>query len=274
MQTFHLYVILIFTWLLSSACQTYSLDSDAQGDGPWSLKSFPIRHGWTKQDIRHPFIVAALPKTKPIPQRYVLPDLPAPGHQGNQASGTAWAVGYFGMSYYIHKHKKANSAYRCSPAFLYNSLNRGRDQGIEIVDALVFLKEQGCPREELMPYIEKDHAYQPSSRAKAEAASYRIDGFGRVDYSDMDQIRAHLLQGRVIIVTMLISENFVTLDKELWEPEGKRRGRHTMAMVGYDDRKRLIYVLNSVGKSWAKEGGAAISYSWFVRLCKQAYVFW
>ena len=126
-----------------------------------------------------------------------------------------------------------------------------------------------------MPYSAVDHAYRPSSRARRDANNYRIHDFARVDYTDLDQVRSHLLQNKPVIITLMISENFIELEDAVWQqPEGQFRGRHSIALVGYDDKKRIFYFLNSVGSAWGQNGLAAIPYSWFIRLTKQAYVLW
>src|SRR5689334_13543193 len=50
---------------------------------------------------------------------------PAPGNQGDQASCTAWAVGYAVRSYYEQERRNwsvATSDHQFSPAYIYNAL--------------------------------------------------------------------------------------------------------------------------------------------------------
>ena len=256
---------------LSIACHSYSLEEKV--DGKWRLSQFKVQPDWTEKDRRVPFILASVSQNLPISHR--LKNLPPVGNQGSQASGTAWALGYFAATYVYKQNKKEKKGYLCSPAFVYNSLNRGVDKGIELVDGLELLKKHGCPNEKYMPYNAADPAYKPSSRARRDAGNYRIHNFGRVDYTDLDQVRSYLLQNRPIIITLMISENFIKLEEAVWQqPEGQFRGIHSLALVGYDDEKRIFYLLNSVGSAWGKDGLSAIPYSWFIRLTKQAYTLW
>ena len=196
-------------------------------------------------------------------------------NQGNQASGTAFAVGYFGATLTQLKNPKVKRTYQCAPAFIYNSISKGLDNGIEILDAMNLLMDKGCPEEEFMKFNFQDSATQPSSRARENAAKYKIHGFSRVEFSDLDQVRAHLLQEKPVYVTLTISDNFITLKDAVWSnPAGYTRGRHTIGLYGYDDEKNVFYFINSVGNKWGKNGYSAITYTWFVRLVKQAYIMW
>ena len=272
MKTSFLSVSLSFAFYFTAlGCHTYSLEEGNKGK--WKLAQFSVQESWSEKDKEMPFVLASMPKDFPL--SYRLKDLPSAGNQGAQASGTAWALGYFAASYVHKQNARSKTDYQCSPAFIYNSLNEGVDKGIEIVEGLKLLKKYGCPREKYMPYNAADAAYRPGSRARRDARNYRIRNFGRIDYTDLDQVRSHLLQNRPVIITLMISDNFIALEDFVWQnPEGKFRGRHTLALVGYDDTKKLFYLLNSVGSSWGEKGLAAIPYSWFIRLTKQAYTLW
>ena len=249
-----------------------SLPSRDGKQSQWTLKRYPIQLGWRADDRKIPFLFAHLPEE--IPSHFVLPNLLPPGNQGPQASGTAWALGYFAVSYLQHE-KYNKKDYQCAPAFLYNSLNQGRDRGIEVTEGLHFLKAKGCPEEKYMPYQPKDPLHPPTGRARRNAAEYSIKGFGRVDYTDMDQLRGHLLLGKPIIVNMKITKNFIELRKSLWKkPKGKLLGRHTVTLIGFDNEKETFHIQNSVGRKWGEKGKAEIPYAWLVRLTSQAYVIW
>lgn len=265
------YYCLILIAFLALSYSSNCSSGLGEGNKKWNLKTYKVQTKWNTKGKKVPFAVASLPKK--VPSRFILPNLLPAGNQGQLASGTAWATGYFAVSY-LQRQKKPSS-YLCAPAFIYNSLNGGTDSGIEIIDALHFLKKRGCPPESDMPYHNQDPARPPSTRAKQNAINYRINGFARVDYIDIDQIRAHLLQKKPMVVTMVISKNFIKLDKLVWEqPIGASKGRHTMAIIGYDDSKELLYLLNSVGKDWGEKGQVAVSYAWFIRLSRQVYTLW
>ncbi len=273
------FFLFIFIGSLKLNCNNYPFKKEMKKN--WKLKNFPIQSAWNRDDKKIPFVLASIPKD--VPTRFLLQNIPTPGNQGNQASGTAWALGYFAASY-LYENKGTNidnstkskkKQYQCAPAFVYNRLNKGIDRGIEIVSGLELLKKEGCPEENYMPYNSADSAHRASGRAIQNARQYKINGFGRIDYTDLDQVRGHLLQNKPIIITLLISENFITLDEFVWKkPAGNSQGYHSVSLIGYDDKKRLFFFLNSVGSKWGNNGKAAIPYSWFFRLTKKAYILW
>ena len=53
--------------------------------------------------------------------------------------------------------------------------------------------------------------------------------------------------------------------------KSERNGRHAMTVVGYDDRKQAIKVINSYGTAWGDGGFGWIAYDTFLRDAKEAY---
>ena len=51
----------------------------------------------------------------------------------------------------------------------------------------------------------------------------------------------------------------------------RRTGGHAMTVVGYDDRKQAIKVINSYGAAWGDGGFGWIAYDTFLRDAKEAY---
>ena len=244
----------------------------------WRLSEYSLQDRWREEEKKVPFLYAQVPDK--VPSFYQLPTRIKIGNQGRQTSGTAWALGYFTMTY-IHKakqkvrKKEKQKSYTCSPAFIYNKLNNGQNIGIDLLDALKFVLEKGCPEIEYMPYRKDDYSFLPNNRTISNAYKYRIKGFARVDFRDIDQIRAYLLQDKPIVITMAVSSNFITLRSSVWrQPVGRFLGNHSTVIIGYDDKKELLHFQNSVGTRWGGKGYFYMPYSWFIRLTKQAYVIW
>ena len=238
----------------------------------WEIQQFPIDPAWSKKDLELPMVLAGLPEE--LPEYFVLEGLLAPGDQGLQASSTAWAAGYTANSY-LQRKTNGRKDYVCSAAFIYNQLNKQNNESVSILDSLRLLKKQGCPNERYMPYQPRNYAYQPGSRAREDAERYTIQGFGRVDFIDEAQVKAHLLQNRIVIVRLRVSQNFIKLKDDIWRnPAGHMLGARTVALVGYDDRKRVFLMQNSAGGRWGSYGRAGIPYDWFIRLAARAYVIW
>lgn len=269
--------LMISTLLLMVACITVDnqgrrIDDERTNSREeiWDINQMPLGPAWRADDERISYVLAPVPVVRP--EVFTIEGILPAGDQGPQASGTAWAAGYLAMS---HLQRSHNPDYICSPAFVYNVLNQGRDHGLEIVDALQLLKYTGCPPAEAMPYRQTDFRTQPDTNVLETANEYRIEGFGRVDLSDRNQIRGHLLQGKPIIATIIISENFLNHRQRVFsELRGDSLGRHTVTIIGYDDIRRLWLIQNSAGQEWGHNGRTYVPYNWFARLVTQAYVIW
>lgn len=239
---------------------------------PWEVQMHPIETNWAEYDESVPIVIASVPEN--IPNRHIIPGLLAPRDQGSQSSGAAWATGYAAFSY-VQRHKRGQADYVCSPASIFNQLNRGKNQAISILATLRLLEESGCPHEKYMPYRVNDYVYKPGHLAEEDAARYRVRGYGRVDYQDIEQMKAHLLQDSIIILRMRISENFVYHKGREWRvPAGQEVGSQTLAVVGYDESRGVFILQNSAGGEWGEYGRTAVPYKWFIRLAEKAYILW
>ena len=132
---------------LNLACHWYSLEKEP--DGNWRLNQFGVQPAWTEKDKEVPFVIASVSQN--LPESYHLENLPPAGNQGAQASGTAWAIGYFAASYVHSQNNQNKEEYQCSPAFIYNSLNNGVDRGIELAEGLELLKSAAVQEKNLCP---------------------------------------------------------------------------------------------------------------------------
>ena len=86
---------------------------------------------------------------------------------------------------------------------------------------------------------------------------------------------ALLLEGRPIVVTLQVSQNFLNLESMQWiRPEGMPVGRHTVAMIGFDRKAETWIFQNSAGDDWGHNGQFSLNRDWFSRLATQGYVAW
>ncbi|MFN3604049.1 MAG: C1 family peptidase [Leptonema sp. (in: bacteria)] len=238
-------------------------------ENKWKLSDIPLGPRWSENDKTIPLLI--LPREENLPLTFVLEKLPKVSNQGKQASSTAFASGYLAMSYY-YRTKKNKKNYICSPSFIYNILNNGKDEGIEIYDSLTLLKNTGCPPIEYFTYKEYDYKIQPSSLVVQIANDYKILEFVRMDPLDMYQVATFIKKDFIIITTIYISENFLSLKEKIYEPKGKFLGKHTLAIIGYDLKNQFYYLMNSFGDTWGKKGIVLISKNWYDRLVVSAYV--
>ncbi|MCB1172645.1 MAG: C1 family peptidase [Leptospiraceae bacterium] len=270
-RTRNIGVSLVILFLFASGChllQNRFFDSRPA----WQIEQFPVTESWTDQEIRIPLALVSLPAD--APQSYTMPFLVEAGNQGRQASGSAWAAGYLALSQH-YRIKKKETDYICSPAFIYNQLVNGKDIGLELYETLGFLTESGCAHYRYMPYDEINLLQRPNAQAIHDAVRHASRGFARVDFMDLDQVKAHVYQNTVVMVTLNIAENFLDLDEDTWEyPAGKSAGRQSLGVVGYDNERNAFLIQNSAGPDWGQSGRVWIPYTWFLHLVQKAWILW
>ncbi|MCS7204218.1 MAG: C1 family peptidase [Leptospiraceae bacterium] len=268
MKTQRLLVLLIFVSCVTVDEEGKRIEfTSSYSQKEWSIHEISVGPRWLDREKEIPLLI--LSRDVNLPVEYVLKDLPDVRDQGRQASSTAFAVGYLTMSY--HMQRKGHKQYICSPSFVYNLLNNGKDEGIEVIDALYLLKDTGCPSETLFPYIEYDYRIQPTPEVINSASSYRIKGFARIDPTDVFQIATLIYQNNILIATIFITENFLNLKEKEYTPKGRLIGKHTIGVVGYNLEKRKYIAQNSAGKKWGDNGYFWISHLWFERLVVSSY---
>ena len=213
--------------------------------------------------------VAAAPfSMDPLPPSVDLTShLPRPGYQGGQNSCVGWAVAY-GLKTYQEKVEEGWDAstpdHQFSPAFVYNQINHGEDDGAAFTEALDLVKARGCATLAWMPYDEKDHTSQPSADVKKKARPFSIASAGRLKARGTDDIKGFLAVGVPILIGAEVDVGFRNAawqDKTWRKREGKSIGRHAMLVVGYDEEKKSFRILNSWGTGWCDGGYCWVTYA-------------
>lgn len=236
-------------------------------DRTWRYEEFePLRFVRPGSD---PVLIAPAPE-KPV-DVIILKNVPDVLDQGRMPAGPIFAAGYVANSM-LHASKM--SSYRCSPSFLFRMLNGSESVAVELIDTLKFLQSSGCARTALVPYRSAgDYGRFPDALAVRDARNFRIRGYGRVDLTDLDQIRNHLALGRVVITSLVLPENLVDFSGRVYdEPEGNVMGRQTFALIGFDAKRQRMLLQNSMGKDWGKDGRVWIPWNWYIRMVIDAYV--
>jgi hypothetical protein len=216
--------------------------------------------------------------------------VPYPGTQGNQNSCVGWAVGYAAKT--IQEKQEVGwpisntvptswnyEHHHFSPAFIYNKLCAGVDNGIAVEDAADLLVSQGCclkgskadPSKDvgdMMPYIDTDFLTQPKANAVSEAARFKAASWEYV--LSVQEIKSSISSGIPVILTFEVYPDFDALsssndiyDKYDLKTE-KSRGIHSVCIVGYNDYKGTgaFKIINSWGTTlWGVGGFGWISYS-------------
>jgi len=115
--------------------------------------------GWIRDDPRTaPWMVED--KSVPAPRRLgvsvdLSSQMPPVGNQGSQGSCTAWGVGYYQKTHdewREHGWDVSQTSHQFSPAFIYNQINGGADQGSGSNAAYALIADQGCATMADVPY--------------------------------------------------------------------------------------------------------------------------
>src|SRR5262249_31635803 len=150
------------------------------------LREAPSGHGMglipsTEADLaRYPrFRITAVPRGQ-RPARVLLTEfLPPIQSQGKQNSCVGWATAYYTYSYSVADQRKLTpeqirqAKFQFSPAFVYNQINKGKDEGSHLFQAFELLRKQGCSSLAEMPYNQQDYTTQPGDAARQRSERYR-----------------------------------------------------------------------------------------------------
>ena len=214
------------------------------------------------------------------------PNMPPIGNQGRQGSCVAWSTGYANKSYheYIERKDKENWKYMInglpnykvlfSPAFIYNQINGGKDNGSSISDAMSLIVSRGALTLDQMPYDVNNFTRQPTPDQFQLASKFKAKEFQKLRYNDPSEIKAQLSAGRPVVAGILIDTSFYELKgKTIYQSSaGQSLGGHAITIVGYNDSTGAFKFQNSWGIEWGDKGFGYIDYKYFSRVCRSAFV--
>ena len=203
--------------------------------------------------------------------------LPPVGSQGRQSSCVAWATSYGMRSYYENRARgSASGAPPLSPAFIYNQIKGNSSNCLaftRIPDALNLMKQVGTVPISEFPYDQSNCTRMPDRSLLAEARSFRITDWKRVDVARLDDVKGQLFAGNPVVVGMLVNQAFHRLrGSAVFEDTNKDGSGHAMVVVGYDDRKGAFKLFNSWGRGWGEQGYGWVEYETFQTRVHSAFV--
>ncbi len=203
-------------------------------------------------------------------------NMPQPGDQGQQGSCVAWATGYNYKSYQEqvqHDWGLSSTHNLFSPAYIYNQIDGGQDDGAAISDALNLLDSQGCDTLDDMPYNDQDYTTQPTQAQRLRASYFPSLSWTPIFQGtpNVTAMKSALANGPIVAGTDVYwsagwetSGNIAQKDVS-----GTSAGGHAICIVGYDDSHQTddgpgaFKFINSWGASWGNYGGYGwISYSY------------
>ena len=192
-------------------------------------------------------------------------NFPAVGSQGQQSSCVGWAAAWL-KSYHerIEEGWDFRQATTFSPAWIYNQINRGRDEGSNPVHALRLIVSSGAATLATMPYDPSDHLAQPSNRAIAEASQFlALEAY---TLRSVEGWKAALTHRVPFVIGIPIYPSFHRLSgtgSAYNNLSGESQGGHAVVVVGYDDDRfgGSFKVLNSWGQGWGDRGFFYLPYN-------------
>lgn len=240
-----------------------------------------------------PEVYASLPKQSRfrafLPKRVDLSSFfPPPGNQGGQPSCVAWATAYAARGFLYGENLGRQPVAlneQMSPSYVYNRLrpNDASCRGtVGIVNALDLLKTEGVVSLADFPYDPYSCKASAPITLTEKAAAMRITDWRAIDRVQpgfwtspiiLDDVKGALARGAPVIFAMPAAPDFKAHRGEAiyTKSENPRTNYHAMALVGYDEDRQALRLINSWGTGWGDKGYAWISYDTFKLLAGEAY---
>ncbi|MHA6768721.1 C1 family peptidase [Sphingobium ummariense] len=226
---------------------------------------------------------AYLPKRVDLSNAY-----PPPGSQGRQPNCVAWATTYAARTFLNFRDRDvqpASPSDQMSPAYVYNRL---RPPGspctgtISIVQALTLLQNEGTVSLADFPDDISKCAIPAPEELKTRASNYRLLDWRAVDREVkddwrtpiiLDDVKGALSRGAPVIFAMPAPTDFKAFrgDGIYRRAEKPEALYHAMAIVGYDEDRQALRIMNSWGPVWGDKGYAWMDYDTFKLMAGEAY---
>lgn len=252
------------------AILTLSLPSVASaGSSPFKFGYIPLDQAVFDQQPKVPRYRAFLPVSVDLSKHF-----PTPGMQSAE-SCTGWAVGYAARSYYAATLEKRNvrrSQNVPSPSYIYNAIRDPKNcaSGSLILDALSLLAKGSLSAQEFPSDLE---CRIPTKAERGRALDFRIKRWLAVDPRQIDDVKGQLALGNPVIFGIYVGESFERLKgKNVYRGEDKTTLAHAMTVVGYDDQRQALKIINSWGTLWGDNGFGWIDYETFKKSSGEAYI--
>ena len=204
-------------------------------------------------------------------------EMPPVGNQGGQGSCASWSITYYHrtqLEYHERHWDLTDSHHQFSPAFVYNQIDGGGDNGSGFNNNMPLICEQGVASLADCPYHDNDPLSWPSESAYSKAIPYRTKDwawFHTYDTSGINMIRQLLANGSTSSLSISVWGNFDNIAAHNYmycaaDREGSNRGGHLITFVGYNDTLTTVdghgafRMVNSWGPGWGQAGYFWMSY--------------
>ncbi|MEM0449148.1 MAG: C1 family peptidase [Methanomassiliicoccales archaeon] len=213
---------------------------------------------------------------------------PKVGNQGSQGSCAAWAAIYYTYGYLEAKDNGwydvkngTNSSRLMSPAWAYNKINGGVDQGSWMSENFRVAVDWGVASLATHPYNPTDYVSWGSAAAFREAPLHKAHTYQEWYYKGdaaVAQAKAWLSQD--IPVTFALDSRYYVFDNGAFIVTSQEYNsdtlNHAQTLVGYDDsisedgEVGAFRVVNSWGSDWGDKGYYWLTYEAFKKISNRA----
>ena len=233
------------------------------------------KYGWKKGDAytitpKHIFdVLGNLINIHNVDLRSSCPDVYDQGHLG---SCTANAIGF--CYHYDEIKQKELSAFIPSRLFIYyNERNLeghpSEDSGAEIHDGIQVIHSLGVCSEIDWPYNIDKFKDKPTENCYNLAISHKTIDYRAIS-QNLDQLKSALIGGFPVVFGFNVYESFESEEvaktgiMPIPKPDEKILGGHAVALVGFDNVKKVFIVRNSWGSGWGDKGYFYMPYEFIV----------
>ena len=144
------------------------------------------------------------------------------------------------------------------------------DAGCTIVNAIKVVAKYGVSDEKFWPYLVTKVTDRPNALAYKDALLHQGLAYRKIDSTQPVQIKAALAEGLPVVFGSTLYSNSYDLIEgttmRMPDLNGSVVGGHAMAIVGYNDDKRMFLVRNSWGKGWGMNGHHWMPYDYICNL--------
>lgn len=167
-----------------------------------------------------------------------------------------------------------------SPSYIYDQIHSdfSADGGGCYFSAdFNLLDNQGDTTLNYMPYNGNAYGYLilPTIRQRLNASKYKAIGWSELQNGNYTEMKQQLAKGIPVVIGIPVYPDFDELSPSnpIYDnTDGTNRGGHAVCIIGYDDSKQAVKIINSWGTSWGLSGYGWISYKLLQDQNIEAYI--
>jgi hypothetical protein len=194
-------------------------------------------------------------------------EAPPPGNQGQTSSCTTWSTAHSALGWWANHEGYTGATF--APMYLYSQIVKGHcSQGYSTLNVLAMIEGNGVDTQtdyEPMQF-DLDCATQPTTAQRSNAGRFKITGYKLSSLTSGTQraIEAVIASGRPALLGIAVYrelDNASSSSYLVGPPVAGDafRGNHSIAAFAYD--KNGVWVMNSWGADWGKNGWAELSWN-------------